>query len=119
MPFESTYKQYGEYTDQNLDRYAEGFSQYEQDAVIGTEYFENMVAEAVRVAEERDVELYCGEYGVVDRADPQDIVRWYRMIHETFEKYGIGRAAWNYRGKDFGFVDEHMSVVLEEVISLL
>ena len=114
-----TYGDIKELSDKLLDGRYTGIDGFSPDEALSSEYFDRLFAEAKAVAEERDVRLYCGEYGVVDRADPQDIVRWYRMIHETFEKYGIGRAAWNYRGKDFGFVDEHMSVVLEEVISLL
>ena len=67
----------------------------------------------------RDVPLYCGEYGVIDLADPAETLKWYRIIHEAFEKHKIGRAAWNYRGKDFGFVDEHLKPVIDEIVDLL
>ena len=63
--------------------------------------------------------LYCGEYGVINLADAADTVKWYEMIHETFEKYGIGRAAWSFRKMDFGFVDEHMKDVLEDIKKLM
>lgn len=119
MPFESTYKQYGEYTDQHLDRYAENFSAYDSDSVIGLEYFENLVKEAVRVADERNVEMYCGEYGVINLATAEDTLKWFKMICSVFDKYGIGRAAWSYKEMDFGFVDDHMKDVLDELIKII
>ena len=52
-------------------------------------------------------------------ADPADTLRWYQMAGETFNKYGIGRAAWTYREKDFGLDDEHMAGVLKELLRYL
>ncbi|MBR2551662.1 MAG: cellulase family glycosylhydrolase [Erysipelotrichaceae bacterium] len=92
---------------------------FPDEELLSSAYFDVLFKEAVSVAEERNVALYCGEYGVVDRAAPEDILAWYKMISPVFEKYGIGRAAWNYRGKDFGFVDEHMQPVLKETVALL
>ena len=37
----------------------------------------------------------------------------------TFEKYGIGRAVWNYKQKDFGIVDPHYEEILDEVVKNL
>ena len=82
-------------------------------------YFRRIFAEAVSIAEERDVALYCGEYGVINLADARQTVEWYRMIHQVFEEYGIGRAAWSYKEMDFGFVDEHLKDVLKELVELL
>ncbi len=119
MPFDTTYANYQKYTDENLDRYAEDLSAYDMNANIGIEYFENMVAEAVRVAEERNVALYCGEFGVINLATPEDSLKWYKMICECFDKYSIGRAAWSYKEMDFGLIDEHMSSVLPELIKII
>ncbi len=119
MPFDVTYAKYDEYTLQNLNRYAERFDTYDADSVMGVEYFENMMREAIRVAEERDVKLYCGEYGVINLATPEDTVKWYRMICSCFDKYGIGRAAWSYKEMDFGLVDDHMKSVFDEMIQII
>ena len=86
---------------------------------LGEEYFERTFRKAVEVAEERDVALYCGEYGVIDRADPKEALRWYQIISNVFDKFGIGRAAWSYKEMDFGLIDEHMSEVAQEVIKRL
>lgn len=83
---------------------------------LDSEFFEKLFAEAVSVAEERNVPLYCGEYGVINLASQEDTLKWYRSIHAVFEKYGIGRAAWSYKEMDFGLIDEHMDPVREDVI---
>lgn len=76
-------------------------------------YFETLFAEAVAVAEARGTTLYCGEYGVIDRADMDSTVAWYQAIHTAFEKYGIGRAAWCYKGLDFGWIDRRLAKKLQ------
>ena len=64
----------------------------------------------------KNVPLYCGEYGVIDCASPEDALEWFRMIHEAFEHYGIGRAAWSYRQMDFGLSDPRMDDVRAELL---
>lgn len=86
---------------------------------VNEDYFEELFKEAVKVAEERNVPLYCGEYGVIDKASPESTVRWYKAMHNTFEKYGIGRAAWTYKALDFGLIDEHYASIKDQLIELL
>lgn len=93
-----------------------GYEKFPPETVLSAAYFESFMAEAVAVAEKKGVPLYCGEYGVIDRATPEDTVCWYRMIHEAFEKYGIGRAAWSYRLMDFGLSDARLDCVREELL---
>lgn len=82
-------------------------------------FFETLFSDAVRIAEERDTSLYCGEYGVIDRAGLTSTLNWYSDINSAFEKYGIARAAWTYKGKDFGLTDEHYAPVLGSLLKLL
>ncbi len=89
------------------------------DMECGAQFFCDFFAEAVRIAEEYDVPLYCGEYGVIDKAAPEAALRWYKDIHAAFEKYGIGRAAWTYKQMDFGITDEHYRPVFEELLKNL
>ena len=93
-----------------------GLEKYPPETRLSSGYFEDFMAEAVSVAEERGVALYCGEYGVIDKASPEDALSWFRMINAAFEKYGIGRAAWSYRRMDFGISDERMDGVREELL---
>ncbi len=85
----------------------------------GCGFFESLFAPAIAAAEKYGVPLYCGEYGVIDRADPADALRWIRDINTVFDRYGIGRALWNYRRKDFGIVDPHYDGTREELVRIL
>ena len=119
MPFESTYAEYIKNVDEYLDHFAEKIESDDESKILGIEYFDGLIAEAVRVANERDVALYCGEFGVINLADPEDTKKWYEMICSCFDKYEIGRAAWSYKEMDFGLVDEHMSSVIGDVIKAI
>ena len=82
-------------------------------------FFEELFAEAVKIAEERNVALYCGEYGVINLADTESTLKWFKDINSVFVKYGIGRAAWSYKEMDFGLSDDHMKSVIDEVVKYL
>ena len=83
------------------------------------EYFEQMFLPAIEAAKRNDTVLYCGEYGVIDVASPEDTVKWYRLINSVFEKYGIGRCAWSYKQMDFGLSDSRLDGVRAELLKYL
>ncbi len=89
------------------------------DAVIGPEFFEQIFAPAIQVAKERNVPLYCGEYGVIELAAPEDILAWFTDINSVFVKYGIGRAAWSYKEMDYDISGEHLKGVIDELKKVL
>lgn len=89
------------------------------DTGFDTAYFERRFINAVKLCEERNVPLYCGEYGVIDLASAEDTVKWYTDINKAFEKFGIGRSAWSYRAVDFGISDERLKDVLPQLVKLL
>ncbi len=82
-------------------------------------YFEGIFASAAEMAARHDTALYCGEYGVIDKADPADTLAWYRAIHAAFEKMGIARCAWSYKGVDFGLCDPRLDAFREEIVKNL
>ena len=86
---------------------------------MGAGFMVALIKEAVEAAENADVPLYCGEYGVDDFAPVQDTLRWFEDIHSVFEKYGIGRAAWSYKGMNFGLTDEHYGEIFQKIAKLL
>ena len=86
---------------------------------IGEGFFEDLFAPALEKAEKDDIPLYCGEYGVIDLADPEDRLRWMKDIHSVFDKHGIGRALWNYKEKDFGMVDKSFETIRERFMEIL
>lgn len=82
-------------------------------------FIENSFSEAVRIAEARGVPLYCGEYGVIDQADVRSTLNWYSDVNRAFEKFGIARAAWTYKEKDFGLIGTHYAPIFDQLIQLL
>ena len=81
--------------------------------------FEEKFAQALKISEERNVLLYCGEYGVIDLADAESTLKWYKDINSVLKKHGIGRAAWNYKGKNFGLEGEHYDCIRDELMKYL
>lgn len=73
---------------------------------MGVDFHEKMIKSALDVKKEKNITLYCGEFGVIDRADEDDAIRWYRDILNLFEKYDIGYALWSYKEMDFGIMGE-------------
>ncbi|MBR3436354.1 MAG: cellulase family glycosylhydrolase, partial [Lachnospiraceae bacterium] len=92
---------------------------YPSETHLSSAYFTDLFREAYEAAEKRDVPLYCGEYGVIDNSRPEEALEWFKMIHEAFVHYGIGRAAWSYREMDFGLSDVRMDGVREELLKYL
>ena len=119
MPFDVTYKEYKQNTSNNLDGFTINFDSYNENDKIGIEFFRDLVKEAVRVADERNVALYCGEFGVINLASPEDSKKWYEKICKCFDEYGIGRAAWSFRQMDFGIEDEHMASVRDDILKMI
>ncbi|MBP3351700.1 MAG: glycoside hydrolase family 5 protein [Lachnospiraceae bacterium] len=89
------------------------------DADITPAFFDDFFASALEKAKHENSPLYCGEYGVIDVVSPEDTVKWYKAIHEIFEKYGISRSAWSYKQMDFGLSDERLDGVREELLKYL
>lgn len=63
--------------------------------------------------------LYCGEFGVIDRAPTDDALRWHEDVIGLFEEMNIGRAVWTYKAMDFGLVDAQGNVISEELVKVV
>ena len=83
------------------------------------EYFEALFSDALKKAAENNTVLYCGEYGMIDIAPAADSLKWFQAINSVFEKYGIGRSVWTYKGLDFGLIDPKYDGCREEIIRYL
>lgn len=90
-----------------------------EEAEITPALFEKLFMSAIEKADKHGVPLYCGEYGVIDICSPEDIVKWFRCINSVFEKYGIARCAWTYKGMDFGFTDSRLDSVRDELLKYI
>lgn len=97
---------------------AEGILEF-AGADIDISYMEWEMRVAVEVAEKLGVPIYCGEYGVIDRVSDERLLRWYADVSAVFQKFGIGRAAWTYRQKDFGITDPCRSRIRDQIIKYL
>lgn len=84
---------------------------------MGKEFISEMVNDAVEAAKRAGVGLYCGEFGVIDRAPAEDTVRWFTDVNQVFKDNGIGGAIWNYKEKDFGLLSEHYDSIRDNIIS--
>lgn len=89
------------------------------EGIIDESYFKKLFAIATDIAEKYNVPLYCGEYGVIDQADPESTVAWYETFHKAMEECGISRAAWTYKKMDFGITQECVASVKDKLIALL
>ena len=109
---------YGFLRDKSREIYgnAEMFEGFDEHKLIDTEFFEHIFKTAIETAEKFGTPLYCGEYGVIDRADIDSTLRWYKDIHEVLRRHNIGHALWSYREMDFGFADSRMDSIREEII---
>lgn len=95
---------------------ADMFAGFRDEDRIDTAFFESLFKEAIETAEEFNLPLYCGEYGVIDKADLESTLKWYKDIHAVLNRHNIGHALWNYRQMDFGFEDERMDSIRDEII---
>lgn len=100
-PFEMTYGEYEKLSAKLLCQAYSDFTVYDQNKRIDEIYFENLLSQAVKVADERNVCLYCGEFGVIDRADRAEADKWFKIFRKVMKKYEIGSAVWNYKQMDF------------------
>ena len=120
MPLQrATYRSMQEASAKYMSQVTVGFGSLDPDSRLTEAYFASHFQQAVQIAASRDVPLYCGEYGVIDLASPEDALMWYKMISKCFGQYHIGRSAWNYKEKDFGIVDPHMDPVRDVLVKLL
>lgn len=87
--------------------------------VMGPAYFDHLMQPALEVARKYDVPLYCGEYGVIDLAEPGDALAWYKDMHSALGKYDIARAAWSHHSMNFGLADAWLDGVREELLGYL
>lgn len=83
--------------------------------IIDKRFMESEMQIADDVRKKMNVPIYCGEYGVIDQAENEDLLRWYKDIHEVFDSFGFGRAAWNYKEKDFGIIDPCRCKIISDI----
>ena len=89
-----------------------------QSETMGEEFITEMIEEAIDAAAKAGVSLYCGEFGVIDRAPVADTLRWFTDVDRVFRKYDIGCAVWSYKEMDFGLTEDHYAPIKNQLLSL-
>jgi endoglucanase len=70
---------------------------YRNEATVSALY--STLDRAVAFSRERDVPVFCGEFGVyMIRSPPADRVTWYRAVAGALDRRNISRASWDYFG---------------------
>lgn len=77
----------------------------ERNGVYNLDTLEQMMQEAIDVADQKGLNLYCGEWGTVAEAPQEDRLRWYADMRQIFEQNNIANANWNYKSNNFGIVN--------------
>lgn len=80
---------------------------------------ETMAIEAVETAKKFGVEIYCGEYGVINQAPVKDSLAWIQDLHKIFKKHDIGSALWTYKEMDFGLTEAHYDEIRKDMIKAI
>lgn len=104
----------GAYWVEDMDR---DFKMSFEESGVTKKFFEDFFADAIKTSNERNVPLYCGEYGVIETVDTNEALPWYKALHSVFEKHGIGHAVWTYKKMDFDLCSPSLSVIKNEIIS--
>lgn len=60
------------------------------------------ILQAVTVAKELGLPLFCGEWGVISSSPREPAYNWYRDMISVFDEFDIGWTTWNY-DSGFGF----------------
>lgn len=63
--------------------------------------------------------VYCGEFGVYERASMSTRLNWTRDVVDLLDEYQIGRAYWTYKDLDFGLLDKNGQVVNQELLGIV
>ena len=78
------------------------------DQVWNLEAMEQMMQLPIQKGKQLGLQVYCGEYGVIDGSPEEDKIRWYTDMISIFNKNKIASANWNYKSGSFGLVSSKM-----------
>ncbi len=82
------------------------------------EGMERDMMQAVSVAQQFGLPIYCGEWGAFPSTDIAIRQRWYRDMISIFEKHNVAWAHWNYKN-DFPLVSEKTLEPIDELLNIM
>jgi endoglucanase len=91
------YKQLPESVVSEMRRYANGY--FTKDTL------EKVMSPAIQFAKEKNLPLFCGEFGVYPTIPEEIMLRWYRDVCDIFNRNNIAYCHWCYKG-DFPVVNK-------------
>jgi endoglucanase len=91
----------------------------EEKRVYNMDELEKMMQKPIALAEKLNLRLYCGEFGVIDKAPVEAKLAWYRDMVAIFQKHGIAYANWNFKAGSFGIVDQDLKPDVPMIEALL
>lgn len=81
----------------------------EETRIYNRDTLESMMRKPFHLADSLHLPLYCGEFGVIEKAPMEPKLAWYKDMVAIFEKHNVAYANWNYKAGSFGIVDEHLT----------
>lgn len=76
--------------------------------IYNLDTLEKMMAKPLHLADSLKLPLYCGEFGVIDKAPLEAKLAWYRDMVTIFERHHVAYANWNFKAGSFGIVDKQL-----------
>ena len=102
-------------------QYQKKYELVAKETMNNKELLEKLLKYATDFVTYSDQELYCGEFGVINSAPPEEAAKWIRDFISITENNHIGHCLWNYKSLDFGLLDLDGQVIstciLDAVIS--
>jgi aryl-phospho-beta-D-glucosidase BglC (GH1 family) len=81
-------------------------------------YLQTALLPAVDFSRRIGQPVYCGEFGVYEKASMTTRLNWTRDFIALLNEFKIGRAYWTYKALDFGLVDKNGKVVNQELVEI-
>jgi len=98
----------------HIQRYKKSFGRQ-----LDRQFLVDMLKPAKQFMEQTNKPLFCGEFGVVDRAPMQTRINWTRDFIDILNEYKIGYAYWSYKQMDFGLVDKNGNLINDELLRVI
>ena len=95
-----------------------GMDEFNTGVVFNKAYQEEKIKPALDFADRIGQPVYCGEFGVIDRAPMENRLNWTRDMVALMNENHIGRAYWTYKALDFGLVDLDGTIVSDELVKI-
>lgn len=86
---------------------------------LDKEYLRTLLLPVLDFRQRVERPIYCGEYGVIDRAPAATRLNWHRDFIDLLREFRIGRACWSYKAMDFGLVDLSGNIVDQQIVDIV